>query len=291
MTKFTIYLPRSQKQALTYISKGRKGVFLLAGGTDLLVDISRGILKPRCLVDLSQLSDLRYIRTQGNLVKVGALTRISDLEDYDWSKENCEVFHQVSEKFGGPSIANAATVGGNLCAASPSADLLPVLLCLDARVVLKSRKSDRVIRVADFLLDDAKTALRPDEIIAEIQFEIPPTDALCLFKKIGRRSALFMASVSLAVFIQMDRKTKTIREARIAFNALCRNLPERSKFVEASLTGKILDRKTIDEAVSELSKELHMVSDIRGSADYKTEAAKALLEEQLLHCRSRFGEK
>jgi len=289
--KFTIYLPKSQKQALTYISKGRKDVFLLAGGTGLLTSIRKGDLKPRSLVDLSHLTELRYIKTHGKLLRIGAMTRISDLEDHVWSKENCEVFHQVSEKFGGQSIANMVTVGGNLCAASPTADLLPVLLCLDARVVLRSSKGDRVIRMHDFLLDDGKTALKRNEIIAEIQFEIPPSDAMCLFKKIGRRSALFLASVSLALYIQIDRKTKLIKQARVALNALTRNLPERSKLAEASLTGRILDIRTIDDAISALSKELHMVSDLKGTADYKTEAAKALLEEQLLYCGSHFGER
>lgn len=290
MMKFTVYLPRSQKQALTYISKARRRVFLLAGGTDLLVRIRKGELKPRCLVDLSHLRDLRYIKTDGNLVKVGALTRIADLEDYSWPK-SCEAFRQVAEKFGGPSIANMATVAGNLCVASPSADLLPILLCLDSRAVLRSRKGDRVVRVSDLLLSECRTGVRPDEIIVEVQFETPPTSALCVFKKIGRRSALFMASVSLAAFIQLDRKTKRIMQARVALNALRRNLPQRSKLVEASMAGKVLDRATIDEAASELSKELHMVSDVSGSADYKTEAAKVLLEDQLLYCASRLGER
>jgi CO/xanthine dehydrogenase FAD-binding subunit len=223
-------------------------------------------------------------------VKIGALTRIADLVDYDWPK-SCEAFRQVAEKFAGPSIANVATVAGDVCAASPSSDLLPVLLCLNARAVLRSRKDDRVVGVSDLLLNERRTAVRPNEIVVEIQFVTPPTDALCVFKKIGRRSALFLASVSLAVFIQLDRKTKRIRQARVALNALSRNLPERSKLVEAAMMGKTLDKRTIDEAVSELSKELHTISDIRGSAHYKTEAAKALLEDQLLHCTSRFGAK
>jgi len=289
--KFTVYQPRSQQQALNYISKGRKDVFLLAGGTDLLIDIRNGDLKPRSLVDLSHLTDLRYIRTRDSLVKIGALTRISDIGDYDWSKANCEVLHQVAEKFGGPAIANVATIGGDVCTASPSADMLPVLLSLDARLILRSRKSDRIIRVEDFLVGNGTTVLRSNEIIVEAQFEAPPTDALCLFNKIGRRSALFIASVSLAVFIRVNQRTKTIIEARVALNDLRRRLPERSALTEASLRGRILDQRTIDGALSELSKEMHMVSDMKGTAVYKAEAAKALLEEQLLCCVSRLEER
>jgi len=281
--RFDVYLPRNERQLLAFIAKREKGVTVVAGGTDVLPAILRGGTRPKCLVDMSHLEDLRHIALEDGSVRVGALTRISDFKSQSVVENNYEAFRQVAEGFGGPSIANMATVGGNICAASSSADLLPVLLALDASLVVRSLRGERTVMIKHFLLKEGKTRLRADEIVAEVRLEAPKLGTFCSFRKIGRRSSLFMATVSVSTFIDLDLETLKVKRARVAFNALRSGMPGRAELVESALIGKKLKRRVIEKATSRLGKEFSAPSDSKASAEYKLEAATALLKEQLHH--------
>jgi CO/xanthine dehydrogenase FAD-binding subunit len=279
--RFDIFLPRNEKQLLKFVARRKTGVMLVAGGTDVIPKTQRGETKVKCLVDMSHLENLRYIDVQDDIARIGALTRISDFKNEKVIGNNYEAFRRVANGFGGPSIANMATVGGNVCAASSSADLLPVLLALDAKVTTRSLRGDRTVMIKDFLLRKGKTRLRPGEIIAEVQFEACKSGTYCAFRKIGRRSSLFMATVSVSTFIDLDLKSMRIKRARVAFNAWRGFMPDRAAAVETALVQKKLEDKVIKKAASKLVKEFSVPSDQKSSAEYKVEAAKVLLEEQL----------
>jgi carbon-monoxide dehydrogenase medium subunit len=276
---FDVFLPRNETELLSFIAK-RKNVLLLSGGTDILRAGER--TQGHCLVDISHLENLRYISREEDIVKVGALTRISDFMSRN--VDLYEGFKQVAEGFGGPAIANMATVGGNICAASPAADLLPVLIALDATVVTRSLRGQRTTGIQRFLLKPQAIGLRGDELIVEVQFEAPAKGMLCTFRKIGRRSSVFTATVSLSIFVHFD-DTMKIKRARVALNALRGPMPGRAKLVEEALLGRKLDHEAVQEAVSKLSDEFSTPSDINASAEYKLEAAKGLLEDQLYHIK------
>jgi len=266
-----------------FIAKRKSGVMLFAGGTDVVRAMQRDGMKLQCVVDISHLEKLRHIVVRDDIVRVGALTRISDFKNQNAVENNYKALREVADSFGGPSVANMATVGGNICAASSSADLLPVLLALDASVILRSLWRERTAKIQDFLLKEGKPDLRAGEIVAEVQFEAPKTGMFSEFRKIGRRRSLFMATVSVSAFIDLDLETTKVKRARVAFNALRDRMPGRAELVESALVEKKLERKVIEKAISKLSKEFSAPSDCNASAEYKLEAAKVLLEEQLNH--------
>src|SRR3972149_6695279 len=131
MRRFDMYVPEDLTDLLEYLDSHQSGVHIIANGSDLINRIQRRQVNPRVLVDLSGLSEFNYVRKEGNTIRIGAMTTISDLIASPIIDSRHDVFREAAAKFGGPSIRNVATVGGNICAASSSEDLLPVLLVLD----------------------------------------------------------------------------------------------------------------------------------------------------------------
>lgn len=239
------------------------------------------------LVDLSGLSELRYVKTEDGRVRIGALTTIADLEGRSDDSAWGELLKNVAKKFGSPNIRTVGTVGGNVCAASSSEDLIPVFLALDAKVKTVRRGEEREMSLQEFLIAKRKTALRADEILGEVSFKEPSARAACSFQKLGMRNILIIALVSVAVFIEADTKRSTIECARVALNRLSGKIPQRAESVEKGLLGQKLDEHAINTAATLLGNELALTSDSRASAEYRSEAAKVLLRRALVECRQR----
>ena len=238
-------------------------------------------------MDLSGLQELRYIKREAGTIRIGALTTIADLEaernDSVWGR----ILSDVVGKFGSPNIRSVATVGGNICAASSSEDLIPVFLVLDAKVKTIRKSGTREIPLQEFLVAKRKTALSADEILAEVSFPEPSARAACSFQKLGVRNILIIALVSVAAFLETDGTRSKIVQARIALNRLKGKIPQRVESVEKTLLGQKLDERTIKSAVERLGEELALTSDFRASSKYRYEAVKVLLGRALADCQQR----
>jgi len=282
-----VYVPVSLDDALRYLEENPTDTFPIAGGTDLLSRINRKQVSAKNLVDLSGLSELRYIKRENGTIKIGALTTIADLEGQQENSAWSELLNDVAKKFGSPNIRTVATVGGNICAASSSEDLIPVFLALDAKVRTIRRRGPREMSLQEFLVAKRKTALDPDEILAEVSFTEPNALAACAFEKLGMRNTLIISVVSVAAFVEGDQNRSKIERARIALNRLRGKIPERAQSVEKEILGQKLDAHTIKTAGELLEKELALTSDYRASAEYRCEAAKVLLRRALVQCQER----
>jgi CO/xanthine dehydrogenase FAD-binding subunit len=238
-------------------------------------------------VDISGLQELRYIKREKGTIRIGALTPIADLEternDSVWGR----ILSDVVGKFGSPNIRSVATVGGNICAASSSEDLIPVFLVLDARVKTIRKSGTREIPLQEFLVAKRKTTLSADEILAEVSFPEPGARAACSFQKLGMRNILIIALVSVAVFLETDDARSKIVQARVALNRFMSKIPQRAGNVEKALIGQRLDEQTIKSAVERLGEELALTSDFRASSEYRCEAVKVLLGRALADCQQR----
>jgi CO/xanthine dehydrogenase FAD-binding subunit len=165
--------------------------------------------------------------------------------------------------------------------------LIPVFLVLDAKVKLIRKSETREIPLEEFLVAKRKTALLADEILAEVSFTEPSARSACSFQKLGMRSTLIIALVSVAVFLETDEPRSTITQARIALNRLKGKIPERAHTVEKELLGRRFDGGTIKSAVNRLGDELALTSYFRASAEYSEEAVKVLLRRALSDCQQR----
>jgi CO/xanthine dehydrogenase FAD-binding subunit len=286
-----MYVPENLNDLLSYLDNHQADVQLIANGSDIINRIQRRQVNARILVDLSGLSEFNYIRTDKGTIRIGALTTIQDLISSPVLGRRYDVFRDVASKFGGPSIVNVATVGGNICAASSSEDLIPVLLALDAKVRVKSKKGERVIGLEDFLTGKRQTAMLPNEILVETMFEELDDQSACAFEKIGMRNSLIIAFLNCSVYLKLDQESKRIGEIKIAMNRVSGKIPSRAKRTENILRGKLLTKQQVESAITSLRNELQLSSDFRVSKEYRHEVAPVLFKRTLIKCSERLGEK
>jgi len=287
MRKFDMFVPEDLTDLLEYLDSHQSDVHLIANGSDLINRIQRREINPKVIADLSGLSELSYIRKDGQAIKIGALTTIADLARSPLLDPRHEVFREVAAKFGGPSIRNVATVGGNICAASSSEDLLPVFLVLDAKVRLKSKLGERTLSLDQFLKGKRLTDLKANEILIETIFQELDEESACAFEKIGMRNSLIIALVSSAVYLKLDKNTRLAKDVRIAFNRVTSKIPERAKLGEEMMRGKILNSQLVNQAASMLGQELRLSSDFRASSEYRHDVDCVLFKRALGRCFAR----
>jgi len=277
LRRFDMFVPENLVDLLQYLDSHQAGVHLIANGTDLINRIQRKQVTPKVLVDLTGLPELTYVKREEGMIKIGALTTVSELIASPVMDQRYDVFREVAMKFGGPSIINMATIGGNICSASSSEDLLPVLLVLDAKAHVRSIHAERTIRVEDFVKGKRMTDLKPNEILEEMSFrEIEPRSA-CGFEKVGMRNSLIIAFVNCAVYLKLT-ENKLCDEVRIAFNRVNGKIPQRARQTEKILNGKKLNEQTLSNAVTTLRNELRLTSDFRASEEYRLEVACAIFK-------------
>lgn len=291
MRRFDMYVPKDLTDLLTYLDAHQSGVDLIANGSDLITRIQRRQVKPQVLVDLSALSEFNFVKQEEGQIRIGTLTTIHDLETSPLLGPRYDVFRDVAKKFGGPSIVNVATVGGNICAASSSEDLIPVLLVLNAKVKLKSKQYERLLPLQDFLTGKRKTALHPNEIVIETLFQELDEDSACAFEKIGMRNSLIIAFLNCSVYLKLNKKTRRVEDIRIALNRVTGRIPARATKTEQALKGQPLSSQLIETGMNTLNMELQLTSDFRVSREYRQEVAPVLFRRALIKCTQRLGEK
>lgn len=283
--RHNIFVPRTEIELLNFLESNGAHSKLVSGATDLLPRIRRGQEEATTLVDISRLDTLRYVRREGEVIHIGALSTLADLISTDILGKEYEAFNKLELIFGSPPIRNVATVGGNVASSSSSEDLIPIFLTLDAKVSLKSARSERVIPLEEFIRGKRETSRMNNEILAEVSFNELRPDSWCTFEKIGRRERVIISLVSLACTLTIDRRSRTVDDVRIALNRVRGKIPERVKETERILLGSDLSESKLEEACETLESELSLTSDFRASAQYRTKVAKSLLRESLAHCK------
>jgi len=283
--RHNIFVPRTEIELFDFLESNGADSKLVSGATDLLPRIRRGQEEATTIVDISRLDSLRYVRREGEVIRVGALSTLADLISTEILGIEYEAFHKLELIFGSPPIRNVATVGGNVAACSSSEDLIPIFLTLDAKVSLKSARAERVIPLADLIRGKRETSRMSNEILAEVSFNELRPDSWCTFEKIGRRERVIISLVSLACALTIDRRSRKVDDVRIALNRVRGKIPERVVETESILVGSDLSESRLDAACEILESELSLTSDFRASAQYRTKVAKSLLRESLAHCK------
>jgi CO/xanthine dehydrogenase FAD-binding subunit len=286
MSGITNYVAaRSLDQAAEVLRAGN--VTLLAGGTDLMPQSrsGRARLQPT-LMSIRRIPELHGISETGGNIRIGALTTISELRDSALVRERLQALWQACDQFASDQIRNAATIGGNICNASPAGDTLVPLLTLDARVELVSKPdgalTTRTLPLADFLLGPGQTARAPTELLSGITVASPPGHFVSAFFKFGSRPALDISVISIGLAAQ--RSGKALRDVRVAFGAVAPR-PIRASAAEAALEGKALDDQIIAAAAAAADADVHPISDVRASDWYRREMVRNMFTRVLTHVR------
>ncbi|MBB6215139.1 carbon-monoxide dehydrogenase medium subunit/xanthine dehydrogenase FAD-binding subunit [Anaerosolibacter carboniphilus] len=271
--------PSTLGEALEVLSQQGNNGQLIAGGTDLMIEIRHHQYGKNTLIDISHLKELRFIEIGEQEISIGAGTRFSDIVNHQEMKAICKGLWEACKSVGSPQIRNAGTIGGNICNGSPAADSVPPLLALDAQVTIKSSKKTRTTALKDLYMDKGKIALEADELLHTIRFRKPQKGESISFEKLGLRRALAIARLSCAVFISLEEGDK-IREVRIATGAMGR-YPQREEGIERLLMGETLDEPLIEMGIQELSHIARLRLGSRRSAAFKCEAIQGLFDKAL----------
>jgi len=274
--EYEYYEPRSLKEALELLDKYRDQARILAGGTDLLVKMKARLVEPRVVINVKKIDGLRYIVEDGELVRIGALTRLRDVENSELVKKYIPALHDAVKSMGSIQIRNMATIGGNLCNASPAADTAPPLLVHNAKVVLSSVGGDRVLPLAEFFKGPGLTVLKPNELLREIIVEKSIAGSSA-FKKVSR-VAVDLAIASAAVYVEVE--DGFIRNARIALGSVAPK-PLRAVKTESLLRGLRIDSREVLNALKTIDEEISPITDVRSTSEYRRYASKVLVLDAL----------
>lgn len=264
---FELLKPQTLTEALEMLAADSDAL-PIAGGTNLIVDVRSGKLAPEMVIDLSNLEGLSDIVIIDSEITIGSRVTIAQLLDSPIIKQHAPVLGAAAKTFANTLIRNRATVGGNLVNAAPCSDTAPALLVLDAEVELQCSTGSRWLPLSEFLVGPFQTQRRPDELLTQIRFPIPPAPNRYGFEKMGLRKISCMAKVDVAVLLTLDNEG-TCTAARIAHgaaSAVALRVPD----AEAVLTGHALTRDRIDEAarLTEQSAEPRAGSEYKRSVVY-----------------------
>jgi len=265
------FAPTGIDDAVRLLAQGE--TTLLAGGTDLMPQTSRGAreFKPR-LLNINRVRELKGIGLRDDEIRVPALTTVTEILSSELLQEQAPILTEVADRFAAGQIRNSATIGGNICNASPAGDMIIPLLLLDATVYMASWAEGalvtRTVPLCDFFTGPGETVLRSGEMLSCVRFVPPPDDFTARFEKAGARPALDISVVSVGVAGRLQNGA--LKDARVALGAVAPT-PLRSKSTEASIEGRVLNDDVIAEAVRTARVKIAPIDDVRATAWYRKE--------------------
>lgn len=271
---FVYHKPEALAEALALIALKGRGLPILAGGTDLIVQWRSGAIRPTGLIDISGIEELAEISVKGSYIEIGALATHARIASDENVGEHAPALAQACSTIGGPQIQNMGTIGGNIMNASPAGDTAPAVLAYDAELVAKDLKGERHIGADEFFTGYRETALRPDELLTAVRIRIPDEPLLARFYRIGARRAQVISKVSMCMCGKVAHGG--IERVRIALGSVAPTVI-RARGTEALLAGKVINAGLIDKARRSLADEIRPIDDIRSTADYRKYAAVGLL--------------
>ena len=260
-------------EALWDVLEAYPGARFVVGGTDLGLEVTKQFKELPLLVSLEALPVLRTLEPREGGHRVGATVRLTELEDY--SCGTCPPLERMVRYFGARQIKNRATVGGNLCTASPIGDLAPAFISLGAEAVVLSRAGERRMSLEDFFVDYRVTALKQGEILAFVDVPAQPAGARALSYKVSKRRELDISSVSAGFRVVVDSSGR-VAEARLAYGGMAAR-PLRARHTEEALVGQPWTETSVEAALARLDEDFAPRTDHRGSAWYRAQVAKNLL--------------
>ncbi len=284
MQEIKTYLaPRRLVEALQALATGE--VTVVCGGTDLAPQTESGVRRyAPTLMNIRRIEGLGGIKHLGDSIRIGALTTVSDIRRDPLIARVVPILAEAAEHFASDQIRNAASLGGNLCNASPAGDMSIPLLVLDASVELQcwsnGAVSSRTVALEQFFLGPRKIVRQPEELLTAVLFRTPAAGFVSHFRKSGPRPALEISTVSIGVGGNL--RDGALRNVRVALGAVAPT-PLRARRIEGALEGRPLDAEAVRAAVAAAEVDATPIDDVRASAWYRRHLVRVFTEEALNH--------
>ncbi len=267
------------EEAATTMARHAPDARLLAGGTDLLVDLKTGRTRVGHLVSLNRIEALRGITETGDGLRVGALTTITQLDRSPIVRGRFSALLDATREMAGPQVRNVATVGGNIASAVPCADLPPILIAMHASVVLWSPQGQREVPLDKFFIGARKTVRRDDEVLTAVFVPKAPSGFGAAYARFALRegNAIAVAAVAAGLTLDGDR---IVRDARIVLGAVA-PIPLQVEAAATEVLGQPPDEDAFGRAAAAAREAAEPISDVRGSADFRRELVEVLTRRAL----------
>jgi xanthine dehydrogenase iron-sulfur cluster and FAD-binding subunit A len=280
------FISNSISEAIIILNKNPENSKIINGGTDLLLEIERGIHpEVNVLVDISRIKDMdKIILDEQGYIHIGPLVTHNHCVKSKIIRESATCLAQACARIGSPQIRNRGTIAGNMITASPANDTIPALMVLDATIVAASTKGTREISIMKFFKGVRKTVLERGEIVIDIYFKKITGNSKTFFYKHALRRAQAISLLNTAVLISISKNL--ISEARIAIGAMAPTVI-RTKNAEKFLEGKELTNETIEQASNIAADETQPISDIRASSTYRKKVVAVAVKRALKFASSK----
>ena len=280
LPKFDYYEPQNMQEACKLIAKLKTDANIIAGGTDLLVNMKNKKVSPKCLVSLAGIPGLTDIEQKKKTFSIGSHAIIASLKESVSLKSSFPALAEAASVLGSPLIRNRATVGGNIVTARPAADLPPALMAYDAVLVLTGKDKKREMSLEDFLVGPGQTKIKPTEILTKIVLAVPPPHTGSSYIKLMHRRSLEIAIVAVASRITLDKPNGVIKTAKIILSAVA---PKAVHAVSAEkmLVGEKPSEDLFAKAAASAMKDCKPITDIRGGKAYRHAMVETLTKRTL----------
>ena len=266
------YFAPQYVQELKKILKENIAINFLSGGTDLSLGVTKEKEDISSIIYMNSISELNYIKNNNKYIEIGASTPLIELESY--IKKYYPDFTKILKRYGSPQIRNVATMAGNIATASPIGDCLPLLLSLNAKVVLQDLKKTKILFLDNFFTSYRKTKLKRGQFIHSIRIPLFENNIFKAYK-VSKRFDDDISSVCAAFNLEIVKNK--IQNIRIAYGGMAA-IPKRAIYCEKVLLNSFITEKIIHKAKKALEKDFKPISDMRAGGLYRMEIAKNLIE-------------
>jgi aerobic carbon-monoxide dehydrogenase medium subunit len=275
MNRFEYVEARTLPDAIGALSQD-EGTRIVAGATDFLVRWRQGVWKPRAVLSIQRIPGLDQINySPATGLSLGSLVTIRTLEIHPLIQQHYPAMSQAAATFAGVQIRNLATVGGNVCNASPAGDTLPALIAYGTECRLMGPEGERVVPLENFIQGPGRTVLRPAELLVELHLPPQPPHSGALYIKHSPRSSMDISAVGVASVVTLEGRDGVCRDIRIALGAVAPT-PIRATSAEALLRGQRLDAMAIQRAARAAMDDARPIDDIRGTARHRRAIVESL---------------
>ena len=281
MARFEYLEPRTLRQAISMMERYGEDARLVAGSTDFLIRWRQGTWQPKIVINLQHISSLDKVSfTKKNGLRLGATATIQDIESNRYVRNYYPALATGATSFAGIQIRNLATIGGNICNASPAGDTLPALFAFGAECRIIGSDGERTVPLGQLITGPGQTSLKRGEILAEIRLPSPEPNTGSIYIKHSPRGAMDIATVGVASVITLRDGGNLCDNVKVALGCVAPT-PILATKAEDVLRGKNLTTALIDEAASQAEASVTPIDDIRGSAGYRKSIVGALTKRTL----------
>ena len=270
------FAPQKIEEALEILSRYGEEIKVLAGGTDLLIQYYDRLYEVGYWLDLKNIKELKKIEIHQNQMEIGAMVTHAQLEKSAEIKKYFPVLGKAAADIGSPQIRNRGTIGGNIVNASPAGDLLSPLMAYDAQFKLLSLQKEALIPAEEFFIGPKKTILEPAQLLTRIILPLPSERTYGSWIKIGKRKALIIATITLALVVEIAEDNKTVKEVKTCLGSVAPT-PIEIKEIRKKMIGKDFGQLDFNQLGQIVEDKISPIDDIRGTREYRKDVAKNIM--------------